>query len=83
MGAALGSLRDALSDFVGSISDTMFGDVFEAEETEERDIEMGLLGNSRETRANLPIDIDEMVLSNKCGLVEDFSGSIEVFEIET
>nr|GFA77424.1 hypothetical protein [Tanacetum cinerariifolium] len=45
-----------------------------------RDIETGLLGNSRETRANLPMDIDEMVLSNKYGLVEDFSGSIEVFE---
>nr|GFA32310.1 hypothetical protein [Tanacetum cinerariifolium] len=60
MGASLGSLRDAVSDFVGSISDTMFGDVFEAEETEERDIEMGLLGNSWETRANLPIDFDEM-----------------------
>nr|GEY51262.1 hypothetical protein [Tanacetum cinerariifolium] len=47
---------------------------------EERDIEMGLLGNLRETRANLPIDIYEMVLSNKYGLVEDFSGTIEVFE---
>nr|GEX02042.1 hypothetical protein [Tanacetum cinerariifolium] len=44
-GCWLGSLRDAVSDFAGSISDTMFGDVFEAEETEERDIEMGLLGN--------------------------------------
>nr|GEV69411.1 hypothetical protein [Tanacetum cinerariifolium] len=59
-GCCLGSLRDAVSGFGGSISETVFGDVFEAEETEERDIEMGLLGNSKETRANLPIDIDEM-----------------------